>query len=83
MSTASTRPAGLTLALTEEERELLLLFLDQALRNKLIEEHRTDALAFKELVRHQADLLQGIIDKLRRPDPTPRGTDDGRVAQSN
>jgi hypothetical protein len=67
MAAASTRSAGLTLTLTEEEREQLLLFLEQALRDKQIEEHRTDALAFKEHVRHQEALFQSVIDKLRRP----------------
>jgi hypothetical protein len=66
MAAASTRPAEMTLTLTGEEREQLLLLLDQALRNKLVEEHRTDALAFKEHVRHQEVLLESMIEKLRR-----------------
>jgi len=66
MAAASTKAAEVALTLTEEERELLLPFLEQALRGKLIEEHRTDALAFKEHVRSQQALFQSMIDKLRR-----------------
>jgi hypothetical protein len=66
MSPANTGSAEFTLTLTGEEREELLNFLEQALREKEIEEHRTEAFKFRELVRHQGQILEGLIAKLRR-----------------
>jgi hypothetical protein len=56
-----------TLTLSEEERAQLLSLLEQVLKEKQVEEHRTDAFDFKEFVQHQESLLQSVIDKLRRP----------------
>jgi hypothetical protein len=58
---------SMTLTLNEEERAQLLTFLEQAFREALVEEHRTDALDFKAYVRHKEAILKGLIDKLRRP----------------
>ena len=66
MPAISSESGAFTLTLTEEERSLLLSFLEQGFRDKQIEEHRTDALAYKEHVQHQEALLKGLIDKLRR-----------------
>jgi len=55
-----------TLALSEEERGLLSRFLEQALRDKQVEVHRTDALDYKKYVEHQEALLRGVLDKLQR-----------------
>jgi hypothetical protein len=65
--TATDTRSSFTLTLTGEERSLLLRFLEQGLQNKQIEEHRTEAFDFKEYVQHEEALLQGLIDKLRRP----------------
>jgi hypothetical protein len=54
------------ITLSPEERSLLLNFLEQKLRDKQVEEHRTESFAFREYVQHQEELLQGILDKLRR-----------------
>jgi hypothetical protein len=67
MATTTTGSSVFTLALNEEEREQLLSFLEQALRDKQVEVHRTDALEYRKYVQHQEALLQGLIDKLRRP----------------
>jgi hypothetical protein len=66
MSPTNTRAGAFALTLSEEERALLLSFLEQAFRDKQIEEHRTDALEFKEHVQHEVALFRGLIDKLRR-----------------
>jgi hypothetical protein len=66
MSAVSAESGAFTLTLTEEERSLLLNFLEQGFRDKQIEEHRTDALTYKEHLQHQEALLRGLIDKLRR-----------------
>jgi len=66
MSPANTGSAEFTLTLTGEERGQLLNLLEQALRDKEIEEHRTEAFKFRELVQHQEQVLQSLIAKLRR-----------------
>jgi len=66
MAVASTSSGELTLTLTGEERAELLLFLEQALRDKQVEVRRTEAFAARELVHHQQTVLEGLIDKLRR-----------------
>jgi hypothetical protein len=55
-----------TLTLTAEEKEKLLAFLEREVRDKQVEVHRTDAIDYKEYVQHEADLLQGLIARLRR-----------------
>jgi hypothetical protein len=63
MTTAS----EFALTLSEEERSLLLEILEPALRAKHIEAHRTDAIDYKRYVEHEEELLQRLVDKLRRP----------------
>ena len=41
--------------------------LAQALHDKKIEEHRTDAIEYRAHVHHELALLQGLLDKLNRP----------------
>jgi hypothetical protein len=67
MVEAGTRSSEFTLTLSEEERTQLLSFLEQALRDKLVEVHRTEAPDYREYVQHQEDLLRSLITKLRRP----------------
>jgi hypothetical protein len=66
MQTA-TEPAAFTLALSAEEREMLRHLLERVLRDKQVEDHRTDSITFRELVQRQETLLQNVIDKLGRP----------------
>jgi hypothetical protein len=66
MQTA-TESAAFTLALSGEERELLRHLLEQVLRDKQVEDHRTDSITFRELVQRQETLLQNVLDKLGRP----------------
>jgi hypothetical protein len=53
-----------TVSVTAEERDLLLRWLTQRLREKQIEEHRTDALDYKRYVAHEEEIAQSIIAKL-------------------
>jgi hypothetical protein len=67
MAATDTTIPEFTVTLTEEERAQLLSCLEQLLRDKQIEVHRTDALAYREFVQHQEVLLRRLIDKVRRP----------------
>jgi hypothetical protein len=66
MAAVDTGSLEFTLTLSAEERVQLLAFLEHALRDKQVEVHRTEAFAARELVRHQADVLANLIEKLRR-----------------
>jgi hypothetical protein len=55
-----------TVTLTEMERSQLFRWLEERLRKTKVEEHRTDALEFKAMVRREEDVLAHVIDKLRR-----------------
>jgi len=66
MSSIIANPTAVPLSLSEEERAFLLSLLEQGLRDKRVEEHRTEAFDFKEYVQHQEDLMEGLINKLRR-----------------
>ena len=63
---AVTGSAATTLTLSAEERSLLLRVLERMFEDKQIEEHRTDALEFKQIVQHEEAVLRGLLDKLRR-----------------
>lgn len=66
MSAVNVKAAEFTVVLNPEEREILATCLEQALRDKQVEVHRTDSLEFKEQLEHQAALLQQVRDKVRR-----------------
>ena len=66
MATANVQCAESALALTTEERSYLLDLLEQELRNKSIEVHRTEASDFRKMVQAQEEILRGLIGKLRR-----------------
>ncbi len=68
MPASGTELPAITLTLSGEERSLLLNFLEQKYRDKQIEEHRTDAIDFREYVQHEEAVLRGLLDKLRSPD---------------
>ncbi len=58
--------APFTLTLTEVERGQLLNWLENRMKSTMIEEHRTDNLEYKEMVRREEDVLDHVINKLRR-----------------
>ena len=55
------------LTLTAEESEFLKGLLEVALKDTLIEEHRTRNLSYREHIVHQEDLIKRLLDKLRQP----------------
>jgi hypothetical protein len=65
MTSIRNSSAVFTFTLTEEEREQLLNWLEQRLRNKHVEEHRTATAEFRKLVLHQEKILESLINKLR------------------
>ncbi len=54
----------MTVQLTESERSVLLELLEAAHRERLHELHRTDALAYKGLLREQIAKLEQLTEKL-------------------
>src|SRR5438270_161519 len=74
MSAASTGSAEFTLTLTGEERGQLLTFLEQALRDKEVEEHRTEAFKFREAVRPSATAANTFQTSCSRLLPVSRST---------
>jgi hypothetical protein len=66
MATTQDRSTGLMLVLTEAERVQLLSWLEQIQREKLVEEHRTKTLEYRELVLQERGILEGLINKLSR-----------------
>ena len=68
MSAASTTSSDfmLSLPLSEGERVELLNFLEQALRDTLVEVHRTESPDFREMVQRKEAVLRKLIDGLRR-----------------
>jgi hypothetical protein len=56
----------LHVVLTDEERTFLVEYLEAALKNTLVEEHRTKTLSYRELVHHREDLIDHLLDKLRQ-----------------
>jgi hypothetical protein len=60
-------PATFTLTLTALERADLLSFLEQALREKQVEVHRTESIDYRAYVQRQESLLENLVSQLRRP----------------
>jgi hypothetical protein len=58
-----------TLALTEEERGVLLDVLEEALKTTQVEEHRTDALRAKAVVRARELGIESLLQKARSARP--------------
>jgi hypothetical protein len=54
-----------TLTLTAEEREVLIDILEDALKMTEIEEHRTDALHAKQVVRSRERAIESLLRKAR------------------
>ena len=54
----------LKLSLTAEERECLVALLEAALKEALIEEHRTRAPLYREHVLIREHLLESVLKKL-------------------
>jgi hypothetical protein len=52
------------LELTVEEQQVLVEVLQDALKEARLEEHRTDARAYREQVTKRKDTIAAILDKL-------------------
>ena len=59
--------ADLQVTLTTEERDFLVRFLDTALKDARIEEHRTRTPSYREHVLHREDLIAALLAKLGQP----------------
>ena len=55
------------LQLSAEEREFLVAFLQTALKDTLVEEHRTRAPSYREHIVQREDLITGLLKKLGQP----------------
>jgi hypothetical protein len=55
------------LTLTAEERTFLVGLLEVALKDTLVEEHRTRTPSYREHILHKEDLLVGLLTKLGHP----------------
>lgn len=55
------------LTLTTEERDFLVGFLETALKDARVEEHRTRTLSYREHVIDREDVIAGLLAKLGRP----------------
>ena len=55
------------LLLTAEEREYLVGLLENTLKDKRVEEHRTRTPTYREHVVHQEELIASLLGKLGRP----------------
>jgi hypothetical protein len=58
--------AKFTIVLTEQERSQLLNWLEETLRSKLIEEHRTESSEYRKRIQQQEAILNSLIQKLAR-----------------
>jgi hypothetical protein len=58
---------GTQVMLTQSERELLVVLLETALQEMLVEEHRTRTPSFREHLLENEDVARGILTKLVGP----------------
>jgi hypothetical protein len=58
--------AELQLTLTVEEREYLTGLLENLLKDKRVEEHRTRGPSYREHLLHQEELIAGLLGKLKQ-----------------
>jgi hypothetical protein len=59
--------ADFQLNLSTEERQCLQALLEQTLKEREIEEHRTRTLTYREFVLRQEGLIESILTKVQRP----------------
>jgi hypothetical protein len=53
------------IALTSEEKDLLLRLLESTLRGELVEMRHTDARAYRELIKHEIAVVETLLSKLK------------------
>ena len=52
------------LTLTAEERDYLVVLLEGVLKDKRVEEHRTRAPSYREVILNQERLIASVLEKL-------------------
>lgn len=57
--------ADAQLTLTEEERQYLIGLLDTDLGDTKVEARHTDTVAYKERVKHNGEVIEHLLEKLR------------------
>jgi hypothetical protein len=57
------------LSLSEEERQVLADLLAQTLKAKRVEEHRTRAMNYRDVVLNEERVLQQVLEKLGAASP--------------
>jgi hypothetical protein len=67
MSSVPLSSPAVSLTLTEGDRETLLRILEQVLREKRVEVHRTEAPEYRVYVQREEALLDRLVEQLRRP----------------
>lgn len=63
---ATQRSTNITLTFNEAERAQLLALLEREVRDTHAEARRTEAPDYQDAVHQQENVLQSLIDKLRR-----------------
>ena len=58
------------LLLNAEEKDLLVKLLEREVSQRLVEEHRTRAPAYREHILHDEAVLQGMLTKLNEAPAT-------------
>ncbi len=56
--------SDIQLALSLEEAEFLVAMLHISLTSKRVEIHRTDSLAYRRDLEHEAGILEGLVKRL-------------------
>jgi hypothetical protein len=54
------------LTLTAEEQQFLVDLLETALKNTLVEEHRTRTLSYREQIVQREEIIKALLAKLRQ-----------------
>jgi hypothetical protein len=55
------------LTFTAEEQKVLVDLLQEALKSSRLEEHRTDAISYRQHVMRRQELLESMLRKLETP----------------
>jgi hypothetical protein len=59
-------PADVNIAVTSDERQFLLRFLEQSLPAKRVEVHRTDSIVYRQELERDVKTIESLVAKLRR-----------------
>jgi len=62
----STGHSDVNLLLTAQERTALLSLLENTVKDARVEERRTEAPDYHDMMKQRVALLQGLVDKVRR-----------------